>query len=314
MANILIIKHGALGDVVLGTGAMKAIRMHHPKDHVSLLTATPYDTFLEASGWFDAIRADTRPRLWQWRQICELRKWLNDNHFSRVYDLQTSSRSSHYYRLLSPKPEWSGVAPGCSHPHDNPNRVAMHTIERQREQLTLTGITDIPMPDIDWLDGDLSGFRLADPYALLVPGGSAHRPEKRWPADYYMEMADWLVEQGVQPVLIGAAAEEELLQLIEDEVPFALNLCGKTGFGQLAVLARGASVAVGNDTGPMHIIAVAGCPSLVLFSGASDPSRSAPRGSHVKTMQKEPLATLLPEECFPLVRRLARGWLPEGTA
>ena len=59
------------------------------------------------------------------------------------YDLQTSSRSSRYFRLAG-RPPWSGIAPGCSHPHANPRRDFMHTRERQREQLEMAGHRGVP--------------------------------------------------------------------------------------------------------------------------------------------------------------------------
>ena len=57
-------------------------------------------------------------------------------------------------------------------------------------------------------------------------------------------------------------------------------------------LARAAAVAIGNDTGPMHLIATAGCPSIVLFSGDSDPALCAPRGPLVDVLRRPDLATL----------------------
>ena len=74
----------------------------------------------------------------------------NDGAFVRVYDLQTSDRSSFYFRLFRrPKPEWSGIAAGCSLRHTNSQRDSLHTIERQREQLAMAGIDAVPLPNFD---------------------------------------------------------------------------------------------------------------------------------------------------------------------
>ena len=296
-AEILVIKHGALGDFLLSMGPFAAIRVHHRPARITLLTTAPYENMAIRSGHFDRIWCDLRAKPWHIPAWLTLRRRLRRGNFARVYDLQTSSRSSAYFRYFStPRPEWSGIAPGCSHPHANRLRDTMHTVERQREQLAMAGIDPIPDADLSWLDGDISGL-LPDgpdehPYVLLVAGGSAHRPEKRWPARAYGELAVELNTAGYRPVLIGAAAEQGVLADINSHCPAALNLCGRTNFGQIAALARAAVAAVGNDTGPMHIVASVGCPATVIFSAASDPDLTAPRGARVRLLQCDRMADL----------------------
>jgi ADP-heptose:LPS heptosyltransferase len=192
---------------------------------------------------------------------------------------------------ISP-PRWSGIAPGCSHPHRNPDRNNMHTIERQAEQLLHAGIEQVPPADLSWLTADIDRFGLAARYALLVPGGAAHRPEKRWPADFFGALAHDLSAKGVEPVMLGGDQERDLAQAIRAICPAARDLTGETGFNDIAALARNAAGAVGNDTGPMHLVAAVGCPALVLFSAASDPLLTQPRGPSVSVLKSENLADL----------------------
>ena len=122
---VLVIKLGALGDFVQALGPFSAIRTHHADQRIALLTTPPFVPIAEASGYFDDIRAGIRPAWWQFGAILELRRWLRDLNPTRVYDLQTSDRSSAYFKLFaSPKPEWSGIAAGCSHPHAHPRGTA----------------------------------------------------------------------------------------------------------------------------------------------------------------------------------------------
>ena len=161
MKRLLVIKLGALGDMVLATGAFQAIRAHHAGDHVVLLTTRAYGGFARASGYFDAVWIDSRPPLWRFWDWLALGRRLAGGGFERVYDLQHSTRSHMYFRLFgAARPEWSGVAPGCSHPHANPDRDAMHTVEREAEQLAMAGIAATPPPDLSWLTGDISAFGL----------------------------------------------------------------------------------------------------------------------------------------------------------
>ena len=155
----------------------------------------------------------------------------------------------------------------------------MHTVARQREQLAQAGINAVAASDLSWLDGDISDLAPAEPYVLLVPGGSLHRPEKRWPAKGYGELATGLMEAGNLPLLLGAAAESSVLAEINAICPAARNLCGRTDFGQI-------------DTGPMHLITAAGCTATVLFSGVSDPALTAPHGPAVHLLQRQRLVDL----------------------
>ena len=292
--RILVIKHGALGDIVLAMGPFRAIRDAHAADHLTLLTGSRYASFLQPSGLFNTILIDDRPppwRIWAWLRLF---RGLRAGRFDRVYDLQHSNRTSIIYRLLATARalEWSGIAKGCSHPHNNPHRDSMHTIERQAEQLALAGIAATPDTDLAWVEADIAKFALPNRYALLVPGGAPHRPEKRWPVEHYTELAAWLVAQGCTPVLLGGDPEIALLRSIGASVPGALNLAGQTDFAEIVGIARDALVAIGNDTGPMHLVAASDCPSIVLFSSASDPSLTAPRGLNVEVMQMTSLTDL----------------------
>lgn len=276
--RVLVIKLGALGDFVQAMGPFAAIRAHHPDARITLLTTKPFAELALASPWFDQVWLDERPKAWQLGRLFALRRRLRDGQFQRVYDLQTSDRSSGYLRLLTPAPEWSGIAAGCSHPHANPRRDLMHTIERQREQLAMAGITEVPAPDLSWVKSDIRRYGLSHPFALLCPGGAAHRPAKRWPHARFAALAGWLAERQVEPVLLGTDKEAAEIAAIRALCPQAVDLAGRTSTLDIIALARDSLAAVGNDTGPMHLIAAGGCPSLILFSHESDPALCAPRG------------------------------------
>jgi ADP-heptose:LPS heptosyltransferase len=293
-----VIKLGALGDVVQATGPFAAIREHHKDAHITLLTGPAYREFLEASGWFDDIWVDKRPGWKNWRAWFWLRHRLKRGQFDRVYDLQTSDRSSSYFHIMLPgrRPEWSGIARFASHPHANKKRDDMHTVDRQAEQLAMAGIADVPAPSLDWVRADVSRFGIEKPYVLMVPGGSAHRPEKRWPVGSYTELARRLVAKGVTPVLIGAGADAHATGTVDSFCAGARDLTAETSFAEIVVLARGAAGAVGNDTGPMHIIATAGCPTVALYSFASDPALCAQKGPDVTILRRDLLTELSVDE------------------
>lgn len=306
--HILVIMHGALGDWVLATGPFAAIH-HHPAAHITLLTTPAFAGWGKACGWFDRVWVDERPGWTRPSAWLALRRRLVSGRFHRIYDLQTSDRSNLYHRLLPRRrrPQWCGIAAGCSHPHRNPRRAAMHVVALQAEQLAVAGIARVPPPCLDWLSGDVATLAPARPYALLVASGAAHRPAKRWPAQNYGALAQALLAEGMTPVLIGAEAEAAALAAIARRVPGTLDLGGRTGMGQIAALARQACCAVGNDTGPVHIAAIVGCPTLALFGAASDPALCAPVGATVAVLRHKPLAALAPAVVLDRLRRLWRA-------
>ncbi len=296
MPRILVLKLGALGDLVQAFAPFAAIRAHHAADTVTLLTAAPFAALCAASPWFDAVQLDDRPSWWDLRGLAALRRRLRG--FDFVYDLQTSGRSSRYFRLRG-LPGWSGIARGASHPHDHPDRDRMHTRERQADQLARAGIEAVPFPDLSWLAAAGPGlpelYALPEPYALLVPGAAPHRPAKRWPADRFAALGLHLLGRGLRPVLVGAADDAPLAAAILRDCPRALDLTGRTSLIELGGVAARAALAVGNDTGPMHLAAAMGCRAIVLFSRHSDPALTAPRGPDpdaVSVLRADDLAAL----------------------
>ena len=278
---------------------MQAIRRHHPDAHITLLTTAPFENFARSSGYFDDIWLDERlraldlfksPRKW-----LDFRKRLNRGQFTRVYDLQNNDRTALYLKLFSVRPQWVGTAAGASHRNAAGARRDGHAFDRHVQTLAGAGINDVKIDDLRWIDADIGNLGLHKPFVLLAAGSAPQRPEKRWPADKYGRLAAMLAGLGYQPVLLGTAAEKQVNAQIRAACPQALDLTEKTSLYQIIVLGREAEGAIGNDTGPMHMIAPTQCPCLVLFSAYSDPIRHAPKGKNVKILQEAALADLKSE-------------------
>ncbi|HEU4838216.1 MAG TPA: glycosyltransferase family 9 protein [Micavibrio sp.] len=294
--RILVIKLGALGDFVQALGPMAAIRRHHPDAPITLLTTSAFESLARQCGYFDEVWIDSRPR---WHDPCgwlALRKKLNEGGFSRVYDLQNNDRTAFYLKLFSPRPEWVGAARGASHRNASPGRSAGKAFAGHVQTLALAGIHDVALDDLRWMKAAHDFSNLPDPYVLAVIGAAPRHPQKRWP--HFGEFCRLLLEHNLTPVLIGGPDEKKMAQEIISNAPLSIDLTGQTSLSDLPALAVKAAGCIGNDTGPMHLIAPTGCKSLVLFSGASKPERHAPLGDHVATLQKENLEELLPGEVW----------------
>ncbi|MGQ3017698.1 glycosyltransferase family 9 protein [Phenylobacterium sp.] len=321
--KILVIKLSAMGDFILALAAAKQIRQAHPKARITLLTTPPFEGLAKLCPYFNTVETDGRPEgVGDWLALVgRLRKAKYD----RVYDLQTSSRSNLIFHGMRPfPPEWSGVAAGCALPHRNPRRDKMHTLERHADQLKDAGIWPdaptepgtAPGPDVAWIlrkaeaPRPVAGGIEPRPYVLMAPGGSAHRPEKRWPVEQYGELARILYAAGFDIVIIGGPQESALARTIQRSVGKARDLTGRTDLARIAMLGARAALVVGNDTGPVHLAAAAGPPTIVLFSKASDPILSAPRG-HVAVLQADNLARMPVAQVLQAARALTR--FPDGS-
>jgi ADP-heptose:LPS heptosyltransferase len=225
--RVLVMKFGALGDMVQAFAAFARIRAAHPDAEITLLTTPPYAEFAAGSGLFDRIETDGRPK--GLRAQMALFRRLRRARYDRVYDLQTSSRSKMYiYAFLPRPPEWSGISPGASHRQTRPDRDAMHNLDRQADQLFVAGIGprfgpgEAPAPDMSWAAKiarrgqatTAERFGLSPPFALLAPGASPVKPEKFWPGAAYGRLAAKLIARGLKVAVVGAPAEHEIASAI----------------------------------------------------------------------------------------------------
>ena len=286
LRRVLVIKLGALGDFVQALGAMRVVRATHPSARITLLTTEPFGDFAKACPYFDIVETDGRPRDIKGRT--DLIRRLRQAGYDMVYDFQNNDRTAQYFAgLTGKKPLWSGAAAGASHRHQNPRRGEMHNFERLAEQLVHAGlgpkpagdpsgwlIGSNPLPYLDWIRPAFRDpprfqpafFSLQGRYMLLIPGSSPEHPEKRWPMDRFAAVATWFADMGVTPVVVGGPSEGDLGAQIARLEPRARNLVGRTDLFQLATLSERSVMAIGGDTGPMHIAAAAGAAGICLFA------------------------------------------------
>lgn len=287
MARILIIKHGAFGDVIQCDGALRDIRAHHPQDEITVLTTPPYRRIFARSPHVNHVLTDPRAPRWRLDLMYGLRKTLRQQKFDMVYDLQNSGRTRQYYRWFLKGTPWSGTAKGCSHPHRAPNPRALPALPRLASQLRDAGlkVTHTEKPDVSWMADDMSAHLekagVRGGYIVLVPGCSASHPEKRWP--YYDDLARRLMAAG-HTVLTVPGPDE----LTEAETFPGIVIKTPQGYAnwfELAGVLKGASFVIGNDTGPSHIASHLGVPGLALFGPGI-----------------APIQTSLPRENFPALQ------------
>ena len=107
MSNILIIKHGSLGDLIQANGAIKDIKKHYENRKVFLLTSKPYSLFMSECPYLDGVIIDKRLPRWNLVFLYNLKKLLSKYNFSKVVDLQNSKRTKFYKKFILNNAEWS---------------------------------------------------------------------------------------------------------------------------------------------------------------------------------------------------------------
>jgi len=267
MPRILVIKLGALGDIMQAEGAMHDIRLHHQNDEITVMTTPAYKRLMERCPWVDRIFIDKRESRFRLDHMLDLRRRLRRERFDRVYDLQQVGRTNFYFRFFLRDTPWMGGAQGCSWYCRRPADCC--AADHFAESLAQVGVEvrHCVHCDVSWMADDVEPIiartGLDHPYVVLIPGGSAGHPEKRWP--YYSELAVMLIHSGWQVVTAPGPDEMELSRLIGGTM--LLNDDGSfLDMFKLAGILRKASFVVGNDTGPTHIAVHLQVPGLALFS------------------------------------------------
>lgn len=264
--KILVIRHGAFGDIVQADGALRDIRAQHPQAEIVLLTTPPFKRLLARCPHVDRLLLDDRAPLWQFGKFLALRQQLRSEGFARVYDLQSSNRTKHYQRFLLPGIPW------CDNRDFNGRPVReCYKLQLEREGVKAEHAMN---PDVSWMAEDMSAFLAAEGvrpgYVFLIPGCAAKHPQKRWP--YYGELARELIARGYQVVTAPGPDEIELCKSIP-----GITLLGSKGFlgwFELAGVIRSAAFVVGNDTGPSHVAACLGRSGLALFGAHTSAAKT----------------------------------------
>ena len=297
--NILIIKHGALGDLIQITNALKSIRHKYPESKITLLTDIKFKFFSDRIIFIDEIIYENRPsflRIDEWLTI--ILKIARRN-FNIVFDLQNSDRTSVYYffiRLFNSKVIWSGNRKGGKYKYHPKNFESVPIKDRIKNQLALMNIEIYDNPDISWmLNKNIINLPNND-FVILLPGSSLEHKHKRWPAEKFAELANHLNERNIDSIILGQSnSEGEELKKIKLLAPKIIDFSNQD-LDCLATTASKAIGAIGNDTGPTFIAAAAGCPITWLLSSHTDPNITQLLGSKVNTLKKDNISDITTDE------------------
>ena len=297
--QILVIKHGALGDMVQALDGFATLRAGHPNAHLALLTTAPFKTLAEAMPFFDEVIIDPRAKAWNISAMFNMRA-LFRRGWTCIYDFQSSSRTRRYLDLFVPQ----NVTFIGAHPKSTIQLGDMTGINN-RDRMVRTAALGGCQPceaRTDWFDAEAS--MIQTPYAVLIPGCSPAKPAKRWPAEQFATLSSLLLAQGMTPYLAGTAIDREVGDLITSVQPLVVDKIGKTSLMGLASLLRHASLVIGNDTGPVFLAARLGAPTIMVMSRHTDPDMSAPVGAKAGWIKDDDIAKITPQDVMAAAKTI----------
>ncbi len=308
MSNILIIKHGSLGDIAQASGAIQDIFENHKSDLIFLLTTKPYFDLFKKNPFIHEVILDKRLPRYNLIYLYFLMRELKKYNFSKVFDLQNSSRSNFYKNILFPKADkdiWSSSLTSLTIHESKDEFDKLSVLERFDHQLKTSTLTtsNTMVPDFSWASIDISEIKShynLKKYILLFPFCSPHLSIKKWP--FYNELIqlilnnfgdEYKIVTAPGPAEINDAKNINALALLDNGRPLDIF--------QLTSLIKSSSFVIANDTGPAHIAAHVGAKGLTLFGKHTTAYKVSIERENFKALQVEDLNNLSAEKVFERV-------------
>ncbi|MEE3025181.1 MAG: glycosyltransferase family 9 protein [Pseudomonadota bacterium] len=289
--RILVIKHGALGDMVQGFDSFAGLRAGRPEARITLLTSPPFSGLMRMTPWFDEVVEDRRRPVFDVPQLLRIRTLLHQE-WEMIVDLQCSRRTSRYHRFLTPSgTRWLGTSSGASDPY--PDFTGVNNVERMKVAAKMAGGADSVTAQLDWLASAKAS--ISKQAVVLVPGCSPAKPSKRWPAAHFAAVARELMASGRDVAIVGTAADRDAADLVIAEAPGCTDMVGKTDLASLTTLFASAHAVIGNDTGPVFLAAKTGVPTLMVMGQDTDPDMSAPTGAKAGWVRQDRIENVAPQ-------------------
>lgn len=305
MSNILIIKHGSLGDIAQASGAIQDISENHPQDQIHILTTKQYFELFRKNPFVHNVILDKRLSKFNLIYLYMLMRTLKKKKFQKVYDLQNSSRTKFYKNILFPKANYNTWSSSETTLPSNTSKEEFDknpVLDRFDHQLKTSEIkTEHTMkPNFSWattnIDNIKEEFKL-DKYIVLFPFCSAHLTHKKWP--HYNELIELIKNKyGEQIKVVVAPSPSEINDAKNINAVSILDQNKAMDITQLASLIKQSSFVVANDTGPAHISAHLGIKGLALFGKHTTAYKVSIERDNFKAIQVSDLEKLSANNVF----------------
>ena len=286
MRNILLIKHGSLGDIISSTSAIKSLRDHYKESSITIMTSKNYIPFFQKSKLCDNTILDNRKGFFN--SLMLIFKIIKNN-YDLIIDLQNSNRTSIYCLIIKCfcKIKVNGTHRFSDYRFVYDNKNPPHVIEGLCKQIELLGVKTFKEPFLSWLKDDNLKFDDLEnkKFFIINPGCSKNNLVKRWSANKFADVCKYLITKDIIPVIIGTNEDLDTINIIEKQEKNILNLCNKSPLNVIYNLSTKAEGALSNDTGPAHLIAATNCKIHLILSSFSNTKTVIPQSKNVTYTQ-----------------------------
>ena len=307
MSNILIIKHGSLGDLIQANGAIKDIKKNFSNDKVFLLTTPTYIEFMSNCPYIDGVLIDKRLPRWNLFYLRRLKKTLERFSFTKIFDLQNSSRTEFYKKFLFGKGIYWSNKKSFASKETIMKEEEIPVLERIEKQLIRSGLKDINFtkkPDLSWAVKNIKNIinrSFEGNYILIFPFCSPKLSKKKWP--HYKSLIDLLKkEYGSKYNFAIAPGPNEIQESKKFNINIILNKSNPINIIELISLIKNSSFVISNDTGPAHICAHLNIKGLVLFGSHTSPEKVSINSENFKSIKVKNLQDLNVSDVFEKVK------------
>ena len=305
MSNILIIKHGSLGDIAQASGAIQDIFENHKDNKIYLLTTKPYfDLFKKNPNLTDVI-LDKRLSRFNLIYLYTLMRKIKKLNFVKVFDLQNSSRTGFYKKILFPKfdlNKWSSSETTLPIDKTTDEFDKKPVLDRFDHQLKTSGLNTkhTLFPDFSWSCSDINNIKSnynLDKYILLFPFCSPHLSLKKWP--YFNELIELIKKKYNNNFkIVVAPGPQELNESKKINAVCVLDGEKALKLSQLSSLIKDSQFVIANDTGPAHMTAHLNVKGLTLFGSHTTAHKVSIERENFKAIQVSDLKELSAEKVF----------------
>ena len=305
MSNILIIKHGSLGDIAQASGAIQDISENHLNDQIHILTTKPYLDLFKKNPNIHNVILDKRLSRFNLIYLYLLMKNLKKFKFTKVYDLQNSSRTSFYKNILFPKSgssEWSSSLTTLPKDIVKEEFDKNPVLDRFAHQLKTSNLTinHTMNPNFSWACSEINEIKKnynLEKYILLFPFCSEHLLIKRWP--FYNELIQLIKNKYKDEFKIVTAPGPSEIKNSKDFDAEPILFNNKSlNISQLATLIKDSAFVVANDTGPAHMAAHLNSKGITLFGAHTTAHKVSIERENFKAIQVNDLYKLSAEKVF----------------
>tara|TARA_A100000164_G_scaffold239569_1_gene212875 strand:+ start:1212 stop:2141 length:930 start_codon:yes stop_codon:yes gene_type:complete len=300
--NILIIKHGSIGDFVMAFSAIQSVREKFPNEKIILITTSLIARIFKKIPYINQICIDDRK---SFLDIFNYLSILKKYQINFIIDLQNSQRTEFYHLITRCFFNEIKINSSKKYAHFRyriPRHGNEHVTEGLNNQLKLLNINKLNKLDISWLAKKDFQNKFEREYIVLIPGTSESGKKKRWPSKYFSKLSNYLIELGYEVLITGVSSDRYLIKEILNNSPSAINAEHMSKFDIFLNLSQNARLIISVDTGPAHVAALSDTPMIWLVEEGPYSKTNSPVSKNLSIIKSKNMSLISVKEVLDFAK------------